>query len=189
MRYRSGLRFYRRTLGKRLAHNKPTELVEYLRPYVKDIHTTIADIGSGPVCCIGNMLDGQPLSITASDVCQRQYTELLGEQKLIVPVEYQDMEHLTYKTNTFDVVHCANALDHTPRADLAIEELKRVCKSGGVVILRHMPMQRKRYAGHHFWNIYVEKGTTMMSNDVITMAIQGRTWNDGLIIMTEIWKT
>ena len=188
-RYRFGIRFYARTIGKRLRDNKRQEMAAYLLPYLQDREEyLIADVGSGPVSCIGNYLDGKTIRVVASDVCQKQYEIIVGEE-LVTPIEYQDMERMTYKSDTFDIVHCANALDHTPDAEIAVGEMLRVCKHGGVVILRHRPLQKTQYARHHFWDITLENNETKITNGVRTFVIQNaESCMDGRIIQTVIHK-
>jgi SAM-dependent methyltransferase len=67
----------------------------------------------------------------------------------LVPITYEDFEHLSYQDNYFDMVHCVNALDHTVDARQALSELERVCKPGGWIYLRHAPDQKKHYGGMH----------------------------------------
>lgn len=116
---------------------------------------TIADLGSGPICTIGTLWGKTKITIRASDILAKEYAKLIEEQnaKLINPVEYEDMENLSYPDEFFDVVHCVNALDHTKDAQKALSEMKRVCKSGGYIYLRHAHNQKKVNGGKgHFWD-------------------------------------
>ena len=72
-------------------------------------------------------------------------------------MEKQDMENLTYEDEMFDIVHCANALDHCVDPHKALKEMFRVCKVGGWIYLRHTPNEgkRHRYTMQHQWNIEV----------------------------------
>lgn len=72
------------------------------------------------------------LKIYASDILANEYAKLTHEV-LRTPIEYQDMENLTYLDESFDVVHCVNALDHTKNAQKALSEMKRICKTGGYI--------------------------------------------------------
>lgn len=73
-------------------------------------------------------------------------------------VEYQDMENMTYEDESFDIVHCMNALDHTKNAMAAIDEMIRVCKEGGFVYIDCALIQKTTSGGHHYWDMD-EKGT------------------------------
>lgn len=115
----------------------------------------IADLGAGPVCTLGNLWAGVKIEIYASDTLAVEYNKLVDYQncKLIIPIEYQDMQNLSYPDNFFDVVHCVNALDHVKDVKKAISEMKRVCKPGGFVYLRHGHNQKKANGGKgHFWD-------------------------------------
>ena len=71
--------------------------------------------------------------------------------KPFIPVEYQDMEKLTYPDEYFDIVWCHNALDHTRNAKEAVKEMIRVCKTDGWIIIICSPNQLD--TGYlHFWN-------------------------------------
>ena len=140
-------------------YNKLFPLPYYFRDMVYKHGTyKIADIGAGPVCRLGGKHAGSDIQITASDVMAKEYKEVTDElakmtgQPLLILVEYQDMENLTYPDESFDIVHCVNAIDHTRNARKSIEEMKRICKKGGWIYLRHAPYQKKHLRGDHYWN-------------------------------------
>ena len=51
-------------------------------------------------------------------------------------VVYCDIADVKFPDNTFDLIVCNHVLEHVPRDDLAISELYRVLKPGGVAILQ-----------------------------------------------------
>lgn len=148
----------------------------------------IADLGSGPVCTLGNIWSGVDITIHASDLRQGAYTKLLEKEncKLITPIEYQDMENLTYPDEFFDVVHCVNALDHTKDARKALSEMKRVCKKGGYIYLRHAHNQKSAHGGNgHYWDARVDgffNGKDLVTLDGFT------TTDDGYFIVSILKK-
>lgn len=133
-----------------------------LRPYLVDLtngmsHATIADIGAGAACLIGNVHPQIPITVVPSDMLADEYQMMwtaLGKRPRIL-VTKQDMRHLTYPDNSFDIVHCANALDHCPDPMQAVNEMARVCKPSGWVYLRHIKEvgRMARYRGLHLWNV------------------------------------
>lgn len=138
--------------------NKPLPLRSYLVPLLPGRnHVRILDLGSGPFTTIGNIVRRKRITVIAADTLAREYSHMISRRgiKPFIPVEYQDMERLTYHDGFFDIVHCANALDHTEHPDLALKEMLRVCKDGGAIYLRHFVNEgeRKRYTGLHRWNI------------------------------------
>jgi len=168
LRAKNTLYFYRAKFRSKLAKfNLPSQLPDYFGPMIGDKkEVTIAELGAGPICTIGNSWKDAKVKIYASDVLQNEFAHLWGKYGAtpVVPVEYQDMEHLTYPDSFFDIVHCVNALDHTPLARQALSEMIRVCKTGGWVYLRHMQNQRSRYHGMHAWDTIEVNGETIFSN-------------------------
>jgi SAM-dependent methyltransferase len=133
-------------------YNKSTPLIDELLPFVEDKkEVKIADIGSGPFSFIGSTLPGVKIEVYPSDKQDfYRFWEVRG-QKPYIPVEYQDMEKLTYPDEFFDIVFCHNALDHTKNAKVAVQEMVRVCKTGGwVVIICSLNQLDTGYL--HFWN-------------------------------------
>lgn len=140
--------------------NHSFQLPEYFRPLIGNkTQVVIAELGAALINTIGDSWPGVDVKIVASDIAVSEYQKILDEHKVTLhtPVEYQDMEHLTYPDCYFDIVHCVNALDHTPNPKKALEEMKRVCKFGGWIYLRHSPDQMKNFGGHHYWNIRIEE--------------------------------
>lgn len=162
------IRFYRAKFLKKLAQfNFSSQLPDYFRPMIGDKkEVTIAELGAGPICIIGNSWKDIKINLYASDILQNEfvpYWEKYGATP-VVPVEYQDMEHLTYPDEFFDIVHCVNALDHTPNVKQALKEMIRVCKPSGWIYLRHFPNQRKQLRGMHAWDINEINGDSAFSN-------------------------
>ena len=140
------------TQGRIKRYNQPLPLIDYLMPYVGDKkEIKIADIGSGPFSTIGSYLQGVDLKIYHSD--KRDFVDFWKERNItpIVSIEVQNMEHMTYPDNFFDIVHCANALDHTKDAYKAVEEMIRICKPGGWVYII-CNLDQLSVAGKHYWN-------------------------------------
>ena len=134
-----------------LETNKSLPMVDYLIPLVGDKkEVKILDVGSGPFPRTGQYLDGVKVE---THHCDRQdfsdFWKELGETPLF-PIEYQDMEKLTYSDNSFDIVHSVNALDHTIDAPAALKEMIRVSK-GWIYIdcnLDQLTAHRKK----HYWD-------------------------------------
>lgn len=155
-------RFYRqRFKQKEELYNKHSPLLDYFIPMIGDQHRiVIGEMGSGPINTIGTYVAGKDIEIVASDWFQVEYQKFWERsgKTPIIPIEYQNMERLTYPDESFDIVHCANAIDHTVNADLALKEFIRVCKPGGYVYLRHHLNQRSLHAREHRWDIRMEDG-------------------------------
>ena len=154
--YRTTLRFYRMRFAKKLAQfNRETELPDYFGPMIGDKkEVAIAELAAGPICTIGHSWKDVKVNLYASDILKNEYDALWKEHNAtpIIPVEYQDMENLTYPDNFFDIVHCINALDHTLHPQKALKEMLMVCKPGGWIYLRHLPDQKTECRGMHAWD-------------------------------------
>lgn len=132
-------------------YNRANPLVDYLVPFVKGKgNLNVLDVGSGPYSTIGS----HHPAIRKIYHCDKQrFFDFYNKYDMhpFVTIEYEDMESLTYQTDFFDLVHCANALDHTRNAGAAIREMIRVCKPGGYVYI--VCNLNQKDTGHkHFWN-------------------------------------
>lgn len=152
-------------------YNKLAHLPEYFGPMIGDKkHVRIAEVGAGPINTIGTYWDGCKVEVIASDVLAEEYKKLWEqtEERQWVPVEYQDIEALSYPDESFDIVHCVNALDHTKDARKALNELRRICKKDGYVYLRHAENQKTRFGGHHYWDArYINQGCQFHADNEI----------------------
>jgi ubiquinone/menaquinone biosynthesis C-methylase UbiE len=79
-------------------------------------------------------------------------------------VANETMEQLSYQDNTFYVVFCVNALDHTRNARTAVEEMIRVCKPGGLVYIECALIQHTTSGGWHYWDM-LEDSTLKSDTD------------------------
>ena len=147
--------------------NREAPLPDYFGPMIGDKkEVAIAELAAGLICTIGNSWKDAKVKLYASDILKNEYDALWKEYNAtpLIPIEYQDMENLTYPDNFFDIVHCVNALDHVLNPKRALKEMLRVCKPGGWIYLRHAPDQRKKYRGMHAWNVNMIDGETVFSN-------------------------
>lgn len=151
---------------KQFNHHGP--LPDYFGDLIGDKKKVkIAEVGAGPINTIGDSWPDVEVEIYASDVLASAYMDVLWKpsgQHPVVPVVYEDLENLSYPDETFDIVHCVNAVDHTSDALKAVKELMRVCKKGGWVYLRHSYNQKKRFGGHHEWNAGLKDGRAFFEN-------------------------
>lgn len=133
--------------------NQLRPLVDYLIPMVGDKkEVKILDVGSGPFAITGQYLDGVKIGITHCD--RKDFTDFWEEfgATPLFPIKYQDMEKLTYPNDSFDIVHCVNALDHTVNALAALKEMLRVVKPGGWVYIHCVEDQLTTQRKKHYWD-------------------------------------
>lgn len=149
-------------------YNKLNKLADFLIPLIGDKkEVKIADIGSGAYSIIGHFLDSVEVKMYHSD--NQDFTDFWRKYKAtpLINIEDQDMENLGYKDDFFDIVHSANALDHTHNAYKAVKEMIRVCKPGGYVYIDcHLDQMN---TGHkHYWNAK-EDGTFSNGTDTFSL--------------------
>ena len=156
------LRFYENKMPYKA---KQFNRIFQLGPYFKDMigdkkEVWIADLGAGMFSTTGSTWSDVVIHIYPSDVLADEFNEMLKERNIapVIPLEKQDMEHLTYEDNFFDIVHCVNALDHCIKPLDALEEMHRVCKPGGWIYLKHQENNGdyQSFKGMHHWNICKE---------------------------------
>ena len=121
---------------------------------------SIVDLGGGAVPMVGYETPGVKVNYVMTDLLAEEYKEVYRYHNYTPPFypEYQDMTKLSYKDETFDIVHCRNAIDHCPDAWSALKEMYRVCKKGGYVYLWHFEdvARMMQHTGMHQWNIHLE---------------------------------
>jgi SAM-dependent methyltransferase len=149
--------------------NRNAQLPSYFAELIGDKkQVRIAEVGAGPINTIGDSWPSVEVEVVPSDVLAHEYDAELwvpSGATPVLPVQFADMECLPYDDESFDIVHCVNALDHTPDIEAALDELKRICKVGGVVYLRHSHDQKRRFGGHHHWNAQLVKGVARFQNE------------------------
>ena len=168
------LHHYTKTIHhKSKAFNRVFPLYDYFKPMIGDKkRVSIADIGAGMFSTTGSTWPGVEVEVWPSDELAEEYMEVLKKFKItpLFPIEQQNMEYLSYADNSFDIVHCVNALDHVENPNKAIKEMYRICKPGGWIYMRHYfnTADKQKYRGMHHWNI-----TLTINYDCIFMGKKG----------------
>jgi len=168
---RKTLSFYEKKLPwKAASFNHELTLPDYFKPMIGNKkEVTIAELGSGMFCTIGSLWKSAKITVYPSDALADEFNQILKDHGVtpIIPVKKENMEKLSYPDNFFDIVHCANALDHCTNPLMAIKEMYRVVKPGGYIYLRHFfnVGEHERYSGLHMWNIDInDKGDFVIWN-------------------------
>ena len=119
---------------------------------------SILDVGSGPLPAIGYQLEGVELHITAVDPLASVYKDLMDHHGLKPPIapKFASAEELSsfFEPNSFDIIHCRNALDHSFDPLRGINEMLKVVRVGGLILLRHHrnEAEQEAYRGFHHHN-------------------------------------
>jgi SAM-dependent methyltransferase len=148
-------------------------LKQYISEYLDSppgSEVSILDVGAGPLTNIGTRWEGRAVSITAVDVLAESYNYLLAEFGITPPVrtESGEVEQLTelFPPNHFDLVHIANALDHSYDPLRGIQQMLEVVKPGHYVLLLHKvnEAENANYEAFHQWNFCAEEGRFIIWN-------------------------
>jgi ubiquinone/menaquinone biosynthesis C-methylase UbiE len=68
-------------------------------------------------------------------------------------VMYGDMRKTNFDDNSFDVLFSTAVFEHIHNFDVALEEMYRIMKPGGILYSNHGPVWSTSY-GHHLWTRY-----------------------------------
>ncbi len=130
----------------------------------------ILDVGAGPLTVLGKHTPNRTLEITATDALADRFDEMLDKKGLVPPVRTIKAETETldamFAESSFDVTHAANTLDHHRDPIKAIDQMVRVTRPGGVVILSHLENEAEKahYNGLHQWNFSLDDGQPLLWN-------------------------
>ncbi|MBS1112309.1 MAG: hypothetical protein H6Q92_71 [Nitrospirae bacterium] len=134
-------------------------LVQYLP---KTLRCSILDVGAGPLTMLGKVLSGCELTIVAVDPLANEYDALLKRHGIapIVRTQYCEAERLSEKflTESFDLIHVQNALDHSYDPLEGIMQMIRVLKRNCFIFMAHLSneAEKENYTGFHQWNFLRE---------------------------------
>lgn len=170
---KAALIFYRSKLSwKNRQFNHAFPLAPYFDEMIGNKRDVmIADLGAGMFSTTGSTHHSATVHLYPSDMLADEFNKMIKDHKdniiPVIPVEKEDMLALTYLDDLFDIVHCANALDHCLDPLKAIKEMYRVCKPGGWIYLRHFEnvAQYEGHKGMHQWNLCKEGDSCKIWND------------------------
>lgn len=139
---------------------KTPELNESISEFIiKQGDIKILDIGSG-ACSI---LNGISKNLIATDPLGEEYAKFvdydaLGVQKPITIAGENIVD--IFNDGEFDVVFIRNAFDHSQNPQLLFENMKRVCKEGGHIIISGFENEAtfENWKGFHQWNVFLDSG-------------------------------
>jgi ubiquinone/menaquinone biosynthesis C-methylase UbiE len=139
--------------GKRYSHGYASEVVDFFqkRTATKDasfvlphlrVGMTVLDCGSGPgTITIGLGEIVQPGAVIGIDIepSQVQLATQLAERRAVSNISFQvaNMTALPFPDDWFDVVFSNAGLQHVPEPQIALREMYRVLKPGGLIGIRN----------------------------------------------------
>jgi SAM-dependent methyltransferase len=130
----------------------------------------ILDVGSGPLSQLGSFQWNRPVELRAVDPLAATYVALIRRERLIPPVcpEVGFAEDLSafVRSGSVDIVHCANALDHSFDPLRGIREMISVLRVEGTAVLLHIMNEavNASYTGLHQWNFDLRDGRALLWN-------------------------
>ena len=126
------------------------EMYELIRPVVR--HKTVLELATG-TGLIAKHIVNAAAHIEATDASAEMIAEAKRDTRSAkLHFSVQDMFRLPYANQSFNVVIVSNALHIVPQPEKALQEIKRVLKDDGVVLLsctrqeaRHVYQRDQRY--------------------------------------------
>jgi SAM-dependent methyltransferase len=147
--------------------NPATPLVPWLSDWAVKAglsHIRVLDVGAGPVTSLGYIPpEGMTMELIATDPLADAYQRIFATFGLTPPIvtQFAPAEELSafLPPDSFDIVHCRNALDHSFDPIRGLTEMLRLVKLGGIVMLYHNPNEAESegYSGFHQYNFDVEE--------------------------------
>ncbi len=123
-------RIYDRFMGKDAAAYE--QMYELIRPAVR--HRTVLELATGTGLIAKHIVSAAE-HIEATDASAEMIREAKRDNESAkLHFSVQDMFHLPYAEESFDVVIVSNALHIVPQPEKALEEIRRVLKEDGVLI-------------------------------------------------------
>ena len=109
------------------------EMYELIRPIVR--HKTVLELAAGTGLIAKHIVNASA-HIEATDASAEMIAEARRDnQSAKLHFSVQDMFRLPYADKSFDVVIVSNALHIVPQPEKALQEIKRVLKDDGVLIV------------------------------------------------------
>lgn len=131
----------------------------------------VLDVGSGPLCGTGMVFNNLKADVTATDPLAIAYQEMYSRYSINPPVRttlaFAEDLAAFFPANTFDLVTCKNALDHSLEPARGLIQMLEVVKPSGCILLQHRRNEalNERYSGLHQWNFDVSDiGEFVISN-------------------------
>ncbi|MGC5010303.1 class I SAM-dependent methyltransferase [Streptosporangium sp. DT93] len=120
----------------RTAENSAAYLLDHLRPGM-----SLLDVGCGPGTITADLAGRvAPGRVTAAEVSEKALglARAEAERRGLTGIAFAvaDVHALDLPDDTFDVVHAHQVLQHVGDPVLALREMRRVCRPGGIVAVR-----------------------------------------------------
>ena len=155
---------------ERVTKNRPFQTpLERLVRHVNSDVVRVLDVGAGPMTHVGTLYKKRKIEVTAIDPLAREYDLLFGEFNLVPRIRtrtgYAERLSDIFSENSFDLVFCRNALDHSYDPLSGIFQMIRVCKIDSYCWLQHAVNEgeKQHYQGLHQWNFFPDRDDLIIS--------------------------
>jgi len=146
-------------------NNPESKLQDIFHKYINQSlpKNIILDVGAGPFTTVNKKSDFTEIEIHAVDPLADEYDESLERYgvKPLLRTEKLDGEELTkkFELNTFDITYSRNAIDHSYNPLQIIEEMIKVTKLNGYIILQVIMKEGSGsgWEGLHNWDFYIKE--------------------------------
>jgi SAM-dependent methyltransferase len=137
-----------------------------LRPYVgkNNQKLRLLDVGSGPISPFAWGIDMNLLDVVAIDPLADAYNALLAELNYSYPIKpvkcYGEDIVDNFQSESFDIVYCANALDHAISPQRCLDGMYDILKKDGIMYLTGYIREgtRSSWSGLHQHDLIPENG-------------------------------
>jgi ubiquinone/menaquinone biosynthesis C-methylase UbiE len=126
-------------------------LLDLIREFRVRPGERLLDVGTGPGVLLPYLRQGVGPSgqVCAFDLSLEMIRQAHGKPHTFPDMIFQaDVHHIPFTDRVFDRVICFAAFPHFDDPGQALQEMGRVLKTGGVLIVAHL-MSRKELAAHH----------------------------------------
>jgi len=116
----------------------------YFAHFLSNSHSRILDVGCGPGVLSAEIAQRFPTtSVFGVDASAERIkaAESYNRNHENLHFSTQNAEHLAFDNHEFDLVFCRLMLEYSPSPETVINEMHRVCKPGGHVVLQDLDGQ------------------------------------------------
>jgi SAM-dependent methyltransferase len=132
---------------RRLGQNRPPEYRDYLAVQLRrTLSKRETDPGVGAVTLINRVADQQPdggsvLCVGCRNALELDRFRACGFERVVgidvfsqrADIKVMDMHEMTFPDDSFDIVYCSHALEHSYDVHRVVQEMVRVAREGAVV--------------------------------------------------------